>query len=54
MAATFTVRDAAAGSEVEYAITVVVPDEMEHLAQAGITADIDGALGQLAVKYNQR
>ena len=54
MAATFTVRDAAAGSEVEYAITVVVPDEMEHLAQAGIPADIDGALGQLAVKYNQR
>ncbi len=54
MDATFTVRAGGAGCEVDYAITVVVPDEMEPLAQAGITADIDGALGQLDVKYNQR
>jgi carbon monoxide dehydrogenase subunit G len=54
MAATFAVRGAATGCEVEYAITVVVPDEMEQPARAGVTADIDGALGQLDVKYNQR
>lgn len=51
MAATFTVTSAGSGCEVEYAINVEVPDDMEQPAQAGVTGDIDGALGKLDLKF---
>ena len=45
--ATFTVRSVDGHTEVEYAITVEVPDPMEDMARMGIGADIDGALAGL-------
>lgn len=51
LAATFTVREAGAGSEVEYAIEADVPDEMQDGARVGIGADIDGALDGLNSKF---
>jgi predicted dinucleotide-binding enzyme/carbon monoxide dehydrogenase subunit G len=50
--AAFTVRSADAGSEVEYAITVEVPDAMEDMAKFGIGADIDGALAGLQERFS--
>jgi carbon monoxide dehydrogenase subunit G len=50
--ATFTVRPADAGSEVEYAITVEVPDAMQDMARVGIGADIDGALAGLQERFS--
>ena len=44
---TFTVRSVDGHTEVEYAITVEVPDPMEDMARVGIGADIDGALAGL-------
>lgn len=49
--ATFTVREAGDGSEVEYAIEADVPDEMQDMARMGIGADIDGALDGLNSKF---
>lgn len=50
--ATFTVRSADAGSEVEYAIAVEVPDAMQDMARVGIGADIDGALEGLRKRFS--
>ncbi|WP_019074020.1 SRPBCC family protein [Streptomyces hokutonensis] len=50
--ATFTVTGSGAGSDVEYAIEVDVPDQMQDAARAGIGADIDGALAGLDAKFN--
>jgi len=50
--ATFTVLAAEAGSEVEYAITVEVPDAMQDLARGGIGADVDGALAGLQERFS--
>jgi carbon monoxide dehydrogenase subunit G len=52
LAATFTVTGSGAGSEVEYAIEVDVPDEMQEMARGGIGADIDGALAGLEAHFN--
>ncbi|MET9789013.1 SRPBCC family protein [Streptomyces canus] len=52
LAATFTVTGSGAGSDVEYAIEVDVPDPMQDAARAGIGADIDGALAGLDAKFN--
>ncbi|MRK00469.1 SRPBCC family protein [Aeromicrobium sp. S22] len=51
LAATFTVREAGEGSEVEYAIEADVPDEMQDMARMGIGADIDGALNGLNSQF---
>ncbi|MRJ76119.1 SRPBCC family protein [Aeromicrobium sp. SMF47] len=51
LAATFTVREAGEGSEVEYAIEADVPDEMQEIARMGIGADIDGALNGLNSQF---
>lgn len=51
LAATFTVREAGEGSEVEYAIEADVPEEMQDMARMGIGADIDGALDGLNSKF---
>jgi carbon monoxide dehydrogenase subunit G len=51
LAATFTVREAGDGSEVEYAIEADVPEEMQDGARVGIGADIDGALDGLNSKF---
>ena len=45
--AAFTVSSVDGQTEVEYAITVEVPDPMEDMARVGIGADIDGALAGL-------
>jgi hypothetical protein len=50
--ATFTVRPVETGSEVEYAITVEVPDQMQDMARVGIGADIDGALAGLQARFS--
>jgi carbon monoxide dehydrogenase subunit G len=50
--AAFTVRSVGAGSEVEYAITVEVPDAMQDMARVGIGADIDGALAGLQSRFS--
>ena len=50
--ASFTVRAVDGRTEVEYAITVEVPDEMQDMARVGIGADIDGALAGLQKRFN--
>ena len=50
--ATFAVRSADGGAEVEYTIEVDVPEEMVEMARGGIGADIDGVLAGLAAKFN--
>jgi carbon monoxide dehydrogenase subunit G len=49
--ATFAVRSSGEGSEVEYTITVEVPDAMQDMAKVGIGADIDGALAGLQARF---
>lgn len=49
--ASFTVRSVDDRTEVEYAITVEVPDAMQDMARAGIGADIDGALAGLQERF---
>jgi len=49
--AAFTVRSVDGHTEVEYAITVEVPDEMQDMARVGIGADIDGALAGLQKRF---
>jgi|NGEPerStandDraft_6_1074524.scaffolds.fasta_scaffold11638_2 carbon monoxide dehydrogenase subunit G len=50
--ATFAVRSADGGAEVEYTIEVDVPEDMAEMARGGIGADIDGVLAGLAAKFN--
>ena len=50
--ASFTVRSVDGRTEVEYAITVEVPDEMQDMARVGIGADIDGALAGLQQRFS--
>lgn len=50
--ACFTVRAADGKTEVEYAITVDVPDAMQDMARVGIGADIDGALAGLQERFS--
>jgi carbon monoxide dehydrogenase subunit G len=50
--ASFTVRSVDGRTEVEYAITVEVPDEMQDMARVGIGADIDGALAGLQKRFS--
>lgn len=50
--ATFTVRALDGATEVEYAITVEVPDPMQDMAKVGIGADIDGALAGLQERFS--
>ena len=50
--AAFTVRAVDGKTEVEYAITVEVPDPMEDMAKVGIGADIDGALAGLQERFS--
>jgi len=52
LAATFVVTGDGDGCEVEYAIEIDVPDEMQEMARGGVGADIDGALAGLASKFN--
>jgi carbon monoxide dehydrogenase subunit G len=50
--AAFTVSSVDGRTEVEYAITVEVPDEMQDMAKVGIGADIDGALAGLQQRFS--
>ena len=50
--ATFSVTGDDASADVEYAIEIEVPDEMEPMARAGVGADIDGALAGLTTAFN--
>ncbi len=50
--AAFTVRPVGSRTEVEYAITVEVPDAMQDMARVGIGADIDGALAGLQARFS--
>jgi hypothetical protein len=50
--AAFTVRAVDGTTEVEYAITVEVPDAMQDMAKVGIGADIDGALAGLQERFS--
>jgi 8-hydroxy-5-deazaflavin:NADPH oxidoreductase len=49
--AAFTVSAVDGHTEVEYAITVEVPDAMQDMARGGIGADIDGALAGLQKRF---
>ncbi len=49
--ATFVVREAGAGSEVEYSISVEVPEQIRPMAEKGIGGDIAGALKGLEDKF---
>ena len=49
--ASFTVSAVDARTEVEYTITVEVPDQMQDMARVGIGADIDGALAGLQKRF---
>ena len=50
--ATFSVTGDDASADVEYAIEIEVPDEMEPMARAGVGAAIDGALAGLTTAFN--
>lgn len=50
--ACFTVRGVDGKTEVDYAITVEVPDAMQDMARVGIGADIDGALAGLQERFS--
>jgi hypothetical protein len=50
--ATFTVTGGEDSADVEYAIEIDVPDEMEPMARAGVGADIDGALAGLKTAFS--
>jgi Polyketide cyclase / dehydrase and lipid transport len=49
--ATFTVTGGDDSADVEYAIEIEVPDEMEPMARSGVGADIDGALDGLKTVF---
>lgn len=49
--ATFKVNGAGANSEVDYSITVEVPEAMREMAEKGMGGDIAGALQGLADKF---